>query len=53
MLTDSLGEHLMMAASANIFDIAIDYRNKANMKVAVTNIAKFENDKYNQKLTHF
>ena len=29
-----LREHLAMAASAKIFYIAIDYKNKTNMKVA-------------------
>ena len=31
---ETLGKHLTMAASANIFFIAIDYKNKANIKVA-------------------
>ena len=30
----NLGEHLTMAASANMFYGATDYKNKANMKVA-------------------
>ena len=34
----TLGEYLTMAASANMFYIAIDYNNKANMKVAASNI---------------
>ena len=32
-----LGEHLTMAASASMFYIAIDYKNKTNMKVATSN----------------
>ena len=36
---ETLGKHLTMAVSANIFFIAIDYKNKANVKVAAnTNI---------------
>ena len=31
-LGTTLGGHLMMPASANMFHIAIDYKNKANMK---------------------
>ena len=34
----TLGEHLTMAASASMFYIAIDYKNKTNMKVATSNI---------------
>ena len=34
----TLGEHLAMAASANMFYTAIDYKNKTNMKVAASNI---------------
>ena len=34
----TLGEHLTMAASANKFYIAIDYKNKTDMKVAPSNI---------------
>ena len=34
----TLREHRTMAASANMFYIAIGYKNKANMKVAVSNI---------------
>ena len=34
----NLGEHLMMAASANMFYIAIDYKSKTYMKVAASNI---------------
>ena len=34
----TLGEHLTKAASASMFYIAIDYKNKANMKVAASNI---------------
>ena len=33
----TLGEHLTMAASASMFYIAIDYKNKTNMKVATSN----------------
>ena len=33
-----LKEHFTMVASANIFCIAIGYKNKANMKVAASNI---------------
>ena len=33
----NLGEHLMMAASANMFYIAIDYKSKTYMKVAASN----------------
>ena len=35
----TLGEHFTMAASASMFYIAIDYKNKTNMKVAVSNIS--------------
>ena len=34
----ALGEHVTMAASAIMFYIAIDYENKVNMKVTVSNI---------------
>ena len=34
----SLGEHHAMAASASMFYIAIDYKNKTSMKVAAGNI---------------
>ena len=34
----TLGKHLMMAASANIFYVAIGYMNKTYMEVAATNI---------------
>ena len=34
----TLGEHLTKAASASMLYIAIDYKNKANMKVAASNI---------------
>ena len=34
----TLGEHLTMAASGNMFYIGIDYKNKTNMKVAAGNI---------------
>ena len=33
----TLGEHLTMAASASMFYITIDYKNKTNMKVAASN----------------
>ena len=33
----ALGEHLTMAASADMFYIAINYKNKTNMKVAASN----------------
>ena len=32
------GEHRTMAASANMFCVAVDYKNKTNMKVAASNI---------------
>ena len=38
MTFGTLREHHAMAASANIFYIAIGYKNKANMKVAASNI---------------
>ena len=34
----TLGEHLTMAASTDMFYIAIDYKNKPNNKVAASNI---------------
>ena len=34
----TLKEHLTIAASANMFYIPIDYKKKANMKVAASNI---------------
>ena len=34
----TFGEHLTMAVSANMFYIAIDFKNKKNMKVAASNI---------------
>ena len=34
----TLGEQLAMAASASMFYIATDYKNKLNMKVAASNI---------------
>ena len=34
----TLGEHFSMAASANMLYIAVDYKNKTNMKVAADNI---------------
>ena len=34
----TLREHLTMAASASIIYIAIDFKNKRNMKVAASNI---------------
>ena len=34
----TLREHLKMPASASMFYIAIDYKNKTNMKVAACNI---------------
>ena len=34
----TLGEHLTMEASASLFCITADYKNKANMKVAASNI---------------
>ena len=33
----TLGEHVTMIASANMFYIAIGYKNKASMKVAASN----------------
>ena len=33
----TLGEHLAMAASACMFYIVIDYKNKTNLKLATTN----------------
>ena len=34
----TLGKHLIPPASANIFYVAIDYKNKTYMEVAATNI---------------
>ena len=34
----TLGKHLTMAASASMLYIAIDYKNKPNMKVAASNV---------------
>ena len=34
----TLGEHLMMAASANMLYIAMDYKNRTHTKVAASNI---------------
>ena len=34
----TLAEHLTMAASANMFYLAIDYGNETNRKVAASNI---------------
>ena len=34
----TLGEHLTMAASASMFYIANNYKNKTNIKVAASNI---------------
>ena len=34
----TLGKHLMMAASANMFYVAIDFKNKTCMEVAASNI---------------
>ena len=34
----TLGRHLMMVASPNIFYVAIDYKNKTYMEVAATSI---------------
>ena len=34
----TLAEHLMMAASANMFYFAIDYENEPNMKVATSDV---------------
>ena len=34
----TLGKHLMMAASANVFYVAIDYKNKTYMKIAASNM---------------
>ena len=34
----TLGEHIPMAASASIFYLAVDYKNKPNIKVAASNI---------------
>ena len=34
----TLAEHLTMAASANMFYIAIGYKNEANIKVAASNV---------------
>ena len=38
MFGTTLGEHLTMTISANMFYIAIDYENKTNMRVAANNI---------------
>ena len=34
----TLGEHFTKAASASMFYVTIDYKNKANMKIAASNI---------------
>ena len=34
----TLAGHLTMAASANMFYLAIDYENELNMKVATSNV---------------
>ena len=34
----TLGKHFMMAASANMFHVAVDYKNKTYMEVAGSNI---------------
>ena len=34
----NFGEHIMMAASAYIFYITVDYKKKTDMKVATSNI---------------
>ena len=34
----TLGEHFTIPASASMFHIAIDYKNKTNMKVTASNI---------------
>ena len=34
----TLGEYLTMTASTNMFYIAIDYKNKSNMKVVASDI---------------
>ena len=34
----TLGEHLTMAASAGMFYVAINYKNKTNLKAAASNI---------------
>ena len=34
----TLAEHLMMAASGNMFYFAIDYENEPNMKVAASSV---------------
>ena len=34
----TLGKHLIPPASANIFYVAVDYKNKTYMEVAATNI---------------
>ena len=34
----TLGEHLTMTASTNMFYIGIDYKNKINMKAPASNI---------------
>ena len=34
----TLAEHVTMAASANMFYLAIDYENELNMKVAASNV---------------
>ena len=35
----TLAEHLTMAASANMFYVAIDYENEPNMKVALGSVS--------------
>ena len=37
-LTMALSKHFTVAASAIVFYIAIDYRNKTNMRVAASNV---------------
>ena len=40
----TLGEHFAMAVSANMFHIAIDYKNKTNMssRASITNIKIYQ-----------
>ena len=49
---ETLGKHLTMAASANTFFIAIDYKNKANIKVAANTIIKLHQVLFKQRILY-
>ena len=49
---ETLGKHLTMAASANIFFIAIDYKNKANIKVAANTNIKSHQVLFKQRILY-